>query len=387
MKRIVILGGGTGGLIASKELSEALNKEAEIILVDKKTHTEFRPSYLYVMMGYREPEQIRAPLSLLEKRNVKFVNAEVTNLDLANRKVKTNKGDLSYDYLIISLGAETRPELVKGNNAPHPWEIDGAMKVREMIRKFKKGRLLIAVHSTPYRCPPAPWETALLLDFYFSGLGLRNNITITMVHPFKRPFENFGPMAAKMMEGLMQERKIEWIGVGKNPAVDHVESNYIVTLNNEKINFDALILIPPHLPPKAVAESPIADPATGWAKPYPPTMRTSHDDVYAVGDVVAPSLGIGMAGVILHSYIGYPIASIISDIKGTYITKDFRVTGSCVLDVGGFAMAAQCDFTKVVLKQAIYPDCMFLPPSSIARIFKEFFEKQYFSWLLGYVPS
>jgi len=389
LKRLVILGGGTGGLIASKYLSEALGGDVQVTLIDRKDKTEFRPSYLYVMMGYREPHQISAPLQLVERRGVRFVKAEVLGIDASNRSVLTTAGKIEYDYLLISLGAETRPDLVRGGPLPHPWEIDGALEVRKIIRGFRKGRLVVAVHSTPYRCPPAPWEVALMLDFYYSGLGLRRDIEITMVHPFKRPFENFGPLAAKMMTGLMEERKISWVGVGKNPAVEEVNhsSSVLVTTSGEKISYDALILIPPHRPPEAIARSDISDPQTGWAKPYPPSMRTKYDDIYAVGDIAAPSLRIGMAGVILHSYIKYPIASIISDIKGTYVSSDFRVFGSCVMDVGGFGMAAACDFTKLVYGEAQYPECVFLPPTGFSRVFKEMFEKQYFSWLLGYVPG
>jgi Uncharacterized NAD(FAD)-dependent dehydrogenases len=389
MKNILILGGGTGGLISAKHFSEELAKDANIVLVDKKDKTEFRPSYLYVMMGYREPNQVSAPLSLIERKGVKFVNAEVKKIDVKNRYVETSAKRLEYDYLIIALGAETRPELVKGGPFLNPWELDGAIELRKLIKGFKKGKLLVAVHSTPYRCPPAPWEVAFLLDFYYSGLGLRKDIEITLVHPFKRPFENFGPLAAKMMEGLMSERKINWIGVGKNPAIAEVDSSnkVLITATGEKIQYDALIMIPPHLPPKPVAESDISDPNTGWAKVTPPTMKTKYDDVYAIGDVVAPSLKLGMAGVLVHSYFKYTLASIISDIKGVYLSNDFRVFGTCVMDVGGFGMAAACDFTKVVLGEAQYPDCIFLPPTSFSRVFKEMFEKQYFSWLLGYIPK
>jgi len=388
-KKILILGGGTGGLMASKELREILGDEVEITVIDRRKYTDFRPSYLYVMMGYREPHEISAPLELLNKFGVRFVNDEVTAIDAPNRVVRTKSGaSYKYDYLLVSLGAEVREDLVPGGPFPHPWELNSALETRKAIMEFKKGKIVVAVHSTPYRCPPAPWETALLLDFYYSGLGKRGEVDITMVHPFKRPFENFGPLAAKMMEGMMAERKIGWVGVGKNPAIESIDRNSktIVASNGEKIKYDMLILIPPHKPPKAVAESEISDPSTGWAKPQPPTMRTKYDDVYAVGDVAAPSLKLGMAGVILHSYIKYPLASIISDIKGSYISKDFRVFGSCVLDVGGFGMAAACDFTDLVLGKAAYPNCMFLPPTSFSRVFKEMFEKQYFSWLLSYVP-
>ncbi len=389
MKKIVILGGGTGGLISAKHLKESLLNEAEITVIDKKDRTELRPSYLYLMMGYREYEQISAPLNLLERKGVRFVKAEVKSIKPSERFVETSAGRFNYDYLIVSLGAETRPDLVKGGPVIHPWEADAALELRKNIKGFKKGKIVVAVHSTPYRCPPAPWEVAFLLDFYYSGVGLRQEIDITLVHPFKRPFENFGPLAAKMMEGMMQLRKVNWIGVGNNPAVDRIDSETknLITTKGEKIKYDILITIPPHLAPKAVAESEIADASTGWAKVNPPTMKTKYDDVYAVGDVVAPTLNLGMAGVIAHSYLKYVVASIISDIKGTYITSDFKVVGTCVMDVGGFGMAAACDFTNVVLKKAQYPDCMFLPPTSFARTFKEVFEKQYFSWLLGYVPS
>lgn len=389
-KKILILGGGTGGLIASKELREALGGEVEITLIDRRRYTDFRPSYLYVMMGYREPENISAPLDLLNRHGVKYVNDEVVSIDPANRVVKTASGSsYSYDYLLVSLGAEVREDLVPGGPFPHPWEADRALETRRAIAGFRKGRIVVGVYSTPYRCPPAPWEVALLLDFYYSGLGVRGDVEIAMVHPFKRPFENFGPLASKMMEGLMGERNIEWFGVGESPSIEAIDrdSRVISTSDGERIKYDLLILIPPHKPPKPVADSDISDPSTGWAKPYPPSMRTKYDDVYAVGDVAAPSLRLGMAGVILHSYMKYPVASIVSDIKGSYISQDFRVFGSCVMDVGGFGMAAACDFTKLVLGKAEYPDCLFLPPTSFSRIFKEMFEKQYFSWLLSYVPG
>jgi len=139
MKNILILGGGTGGLISAKHFSEELAKDANIVLVDKKDKTEFRPSYLYVMMGYREPNQVSAPLSLIERKGVKFVNAEVKKIDVKNRYVETSAKRLEYDYLIIALGAETRPELVKGGPFLNPWELDGAIELRKLIKGFKKG--------------------------------------------------------------------------------------------------------------------------------------------------------------------------------------------------------------------------------------------------------
>ncbi|MCY0859998.1 MAG: FAD/NAD(P)-binding oxidoreductase [Sulfolobaceae archaeon] len=389
MKNILILGGGFGGLAVANELREALKGEVNITVVDKKQRTEYRPSYLYVMIGYREPEQMTAPLEYLENRGIKYINAEVTKIDAANRTVETTAGKLNYDYLIIALGAETHPEMIKGGPFPSAWELDLALKAREALKSLRKGKVVIAAYDKVYRCPPAPWEAAFLIDYHYSGLGIRKDIEITMVHPYKRPFENYGPLAAKAMERMMQQRNVNWMGLNKDVAIDYVDTQnkILYTTTGEKVPYDVLITVPPHLPPKPVAESDIAD-QKGWAAVNPPTMRTvKYDDVYAIGDVVAPHLGIGMAGVIAHSYVKYVVNAISSDIKGTYKSSDFRVYATCAFDAGGIGMTGACDFTPQILKTAPLPDCVILPPSSTITIFKEYFEKQYFSWLLGYVPG
>jgi hypothetical protein len=109
--------------------------------------------------------------------------------------------------------------------------------------------------------------------------------------------------------------------------------------------------------------------------------------VYVIGDVAAPNVPVGMAGTILHSYSPWVVNNIAADLAGVTLgNPPFRVVGTCALDVGGFGMAAACDFTPFVKKQKPYPDCTSLPPSPAARIFKEMFEKIYFNWLLGVVP-
>ncbi len=75
--KILILGGGVGGLVAANMLSKKLGKRHEVMLVEKKTKYEFTPSYLWLMMGWREPLQITRSLSLLKKKGITYVNGEV----------------------------------------------------------------------------------------------------------------------------------------------------------------------------------------------------------------------------------------------------------------------------------------------------------------------
>lgn len=384
-KKLLVLGGGSAGLIIAREVREQLSpEEVEITVVDKSDRTEFRPSYLYVAFGYRKPEQISAPLENLKRYRINFVKAKVTKIDPANRRVSTTAGDLTYDDLVVALGAET-----VDTGFPHTWELEPSLKVAETLSRVKQGNVVIGVYSMPYRCPPAPIELAMLTHFYYLTRGLRDKVKLTVVHPLKRPFENFGPMAAKWMSGFLQQLGIEYLGVGQNPAIKTLGKNELETASGEKVKFDAAFIIPPHKAPDPVLNSELAK--NGWgAIRSPPNgdfRSEKYDDVYLVGDVVAPNIPVGMAGTIVHAYAPWVVSNIVADLAGVSVGKPpFRIVGTCALDVGAYGMAAACDFTPFVKKQKPYPDCMFLPPTPVTRIFKEMFEKMYFNWLLGAVP-
>jgi len=358
--------------------------DVEITVIDVKDRTEFRPSYLYLAFGYRKPEQISVPLENLRKYKINFVKAKVTKIDPANRKVSTTAGDFAYDDLVVSLGAETLE-----TGFPHTWELEPSLKVADALSQIRQGHVVIGVYSLPYRCPPAPIELAMLTHFYYLTRGLRDKVKITVVHPLKRPFENFGPMAAKWMSGFLQQLGIEYIGVGQGQAIKSLGKNELELTNGERVKFDAAFVVPPHKAPDPVLNSDLAK--NGWAAPRNPAngdfRSEKYDDVYVIGDVAAPNVPVGMAGTILHSYAPWVVSNIVADLAGVSIGKPpFRIVGTCALDVGAYGMAAACDFTPFVKKQKPYPDCMFLPPSPVTRMFKEMFEKMYFNWLLGVMP-
>jgi len=207
--------------------------DVEITVIDVKDRTEFRPSYLYLAFGYRKPEQISVPLENLRKYKINFVKAKVTKIDPANRKVSTTAGDFAYDDLVVSLGAETLE-----TGFPHTWELEPSLKVADALSQIRQGHVVIGVYSLPYRCPPAPIELAMLTHFYYLTRGLRDKVKITVVHPLKRPFENFGPMAAKWMSGFLQQLGIEYIGVGQGQAIKSLGKNELELTNGERVKFE-----------------------------------------------------------------------------------------------------------------------------------------------------
>src|SRR5690349_17413215 len=113
-KRIVILGGGCGGVVAATHLGRKLGADHDVILIDRRPDHIFMPAFLLLMIGDRQPWDISRKLSQLEKRNVKFIQSEITGIDPSRQEILLEKERLGYDYLIVSLGLQTRPDLVPG---------------------------------------------------------------------------------------------------------------------------------------------------------------------------------------------------------------------------------------------------------------------------------
>ncbi|MCB0878701.1 MAG: FAD-dependent oxidoreductase, partial [Thermoleophilia bacterium] len=157
MKRTVILGGGSGGVVAARRLRNMLSEDQmEIVLVDRERHHTYQPSQLWVMTGKREAVEIQAPLVMLASHGIRVVHGSVDAIDPAARSVRVGDETLEYDHLIVSLGAETVDDDPIAPPELSPWTVQGALSLRERIGRFHGGEVAVAVSSLPYRCPPAP---------------------------------------------------------------------------------------------------------------------------------------------------------------------------------------------------------------------------------------
>ena len=198
MDRVVILGGGTGGAVAAKRLAQWSEPgEVEVVLVDRSPWHEYRPSYLWVATGRRRPEEVRRPLSLLrDLYGTRFVEAEVRTIDPDGRRVETGAETLEYDHLIVALGS-TLSDSGSTDGVEAPWELDHALRLRERLRDFSGGRVVVGPVSWPYRCPPAPFEVAFMLRYLAEQRGLAERTEVTIFHPWAEPMETFGPLMVR----------------------------------------------------------------------------------------------------------------------------------------------------------------------------------------------
>lgn len=348
-KTIVVLGGGTGGLVAANTLRRLLDGGHRVVLVDRSDQYVFTPSYLWLMLGMRRPDRIRRPLSRLGRKGIEVRRAEVGALDLPGRTVRTSAGDLHYDHLIISLGAETAIDTVPGlaEAAYDLYSLGGAERLRDALQAFRGGRVVVLVSRVPFKCPAAPYEAALLLESFFARKGLRNKVELSLHTPEPQPMPVAGPALGSAVRGMLEQRGIryfpKWVVRQVRPAQGQVEFE-----NGEIVHFDLLVAVPPHRSPAVVRESGLAG-ETGWVPVDPGTLRTGFENVYAIGDVTAIRLPNGMmlpkAGVFAHYQAETVAHNLAAAVQGRPLERRFRGRGYCFLEIGnGAAGFASGDF-------------------------------------------
>jgi len=206
-----VLGAGFGGLELTSRLSDALGDDVDIVLIDKSEDFVFGFSKLDVMFGRTTADAVRHPYRYMVKPGVRFVQATIHAIDPEQRRVDTDAGSFDGDVMVVALGADldpaATPGLVEVGNEFYTEE--GAFAARDVLDKFRGGRVIVGVTSTPFKCPPAPSETVLLVHDFLVERGLRDSSEVSLVMPLPAPIPP-SPAASKALRAAFEERGIGW---------------------------------------------------------------------------------------------------------------------------------------------------------------------------------
>jgi sulfide:quinone oxidoreductase len=383
MKRVVILGGGSGGAVAAKRLARwSREGEFEVVLVDRNPFHEYRPSYLWVMTGKREPDQVRRRLSILADRyGTRVVEGDVTAIDPDARRVETTAGGFDYDYLIVALGAELRRDgELAGLEAP--WELEDSLAARQRLAEFDGGHVVVGVESWPYRCPPAPFEAAMMLRYLAEQRGVSERTDISVFHTWEKPMETFGPLMVDGFGRFLEQRQVDFEGAFQLDSHD-ASNRALRGKDGRELPYDLALVVPAHRAPSVIADSGLVAEGGYMDVKLPSMASPKSDDVWGIGDVVAPTIGLGMAGVFAHFQAEHVVTQIIDRARGTYLGELYNMVGVCVMDTGYEGAAVWCDFTDKLERRTEVPDCRMLGGMRAFRAVKSGFEAYWFSNLFG----
>ncbi|MDE1878843.1 MAG: NAD(P)/FAD-dependent oxidoreductase, partial [Thaumarchaeota archaeon] len=219
---IVILGGGFGGLAAANELRENLTQDTRITVIDKKDWFMMDLVKLWIINGTREFESSKRPLENVSKKGIEFVNEDILKIDPVNRSVRTKYRQFHYDYLIIALGVELAPEQILGlkENSFVLYDINDVPKIRDTLRQIKSGKIVMAITGLPYKCPPAPFEAALLIRSVLEETGASDSVQMDFYSPTPITLPAGGPDVSEKIFQILKSKKIEFHGNHKTIAVE-----------------------------------------------------------------------------------------------------------------------------------------------------------------------
>ena len=344
MKRVLILGGGFGGIAAARRLRQKLSPEDEVMLVDRRAHFMVGFRKTWALIGQSPLEAGQRPLAALARQNIQIVQGTVTGVDAASRAAEIDGRRVDADAVIVALGAELAQEKIPGfaHHAFNVYDPQDIPRASAALHEFRGGRVVIGIFGAPYKCPPAPYEMALLIKGFFRARGVTVSLEVFTPQPMSLPI--LGAAGCQIIEGRLAENGITFL---PNHTATAVEAGEIVFATGRR-PYDLLLGVPPHRCPAPLAQSELTG-GGNWVRVNARTMETLIPGVYAIGDCVEIPLADGKplpkAGVFAEDMGSVAAERIAATFAGQVADATFKGEGGCFLEVGdGQAVMVQGEF-------------------------------------------
>jgi sulfide:quinone oxidoreductase len=334
---VVIVGGGTGGTVLANDLADRLDKELDagdvrVTLVNDDPEHVYKPVWLYVPFGQREPADGRRPLADLVPDVVDLRIDRVSAIDTDGKRLAFDDtgGEIAYDYLVLATGSTLEPDRIPGlaDGAHDYYSESGATDLRDDLLAFTEGDLVLSVVGTAHMCPAAPLEFVFMADDWFRERGLREDVDITYTYPIQRVHGN--PHISQWARPRMDERDIQVETFFNAESVDP-EAETITSMEGTELDYDLLVAIPPHAGIDLIEEAGLGD--DGWVDVDKHTLEAeAASDVYALGDTA--ETGVPKAGSVAHYQAGVVGRRLASEIRGRPATATYDGKTLCFLETG-----------------------------------------------------
>jgi len=337
MKRIVILGAGTGGTIMANLLRKRLDPAFwAITVVDRDNEHYYQPGFLFIPFGFYKKEDIVKPRARFLPKTVEFIVAEVDRINPASNDVVFADGStLGYDILIVATGAYIVPSETPGmldgwrDTIFDFYTPDGAAALADKLKAFPGGRLVIHVNETPIKCPVAPLEFAFFCDWCLRRHHRRDNIELVYVTPLDGAFTK--PVASKALGALLDEKKVGMVTDFNAERID-AEARKIIGYDGREVPYDLLVTVPTNMGSEMIERSGMGD-ELRFLPTDPHTLRSKkYENVFGIGDATdAPT---SKAGSVAHFQAEILAENVHRAIEGKPLKPDFDGHSNCFVESG-----------------------------------------------------
>ena len=338
MKKLLILGAGTGGtMMANKMRNELSREEWSITIVDQEKNHYYQPGFLFIPFGYYKKADVIKPKQNFLPIGVTPIYQKIDKIDHELNKVTLANGEvLGYDILIIATGVRTNPEETPGlkgelwhKNIFDFYTIEGAEALSGFFKTWEGGRLVVNIADNPIKCPVAPLEFSFYADAFFTERGLRDKVSISYVTPLTGAFTK--PRSSKLLGSLLESKNIEMITDFFLGEVDN-GARVIRDFGGREVPFDCLVTVPLHNGDPVISKSGLGD-EFGFAKADKYTLQsTIKENIFVLGD--AGNFPTSKAGSVVHFQSEILTENLLCYIENRPFTAKFDGHSNCYIETG-----------------------------------------------------
>lgn len=349
MKRLLILGAGTSGTMMANHMVSKLPKEDwEITIVDQyKTHY-YQPGFLFLPFDMYKSKDVKKKGEKFIPKGVNYIIQKIDKIVPEENKVILENETINYDILIIATGTKIAPEETEGMKGPE-WHksvfdfytYEGSKALRNKLREWEGGKLVVHITEMPIKCPVAPLEFAFLADSYFRNKGMRDKVEISYVTPLDGAFTK--PKATKALHYLLEEKGIKEIINFNIEEVDH-KNNKIIDYGGQEVDYDLLVTTPTNIGDELIERSGLGDDMNFVPTNKATLQSKAHENIFVIGD--ASNVPASKAGSVAHFEAEILEENIVRYINGEPLKEEFDGHANCFIETGnGKALLIDFNYT------------------------------------------
>lgn len=286
--RVVVLGGGFGGLEAAFGLRLSAGERARITLVSDTDHFLFKPNSIYVPFGL-DPEKLKVPLDRpTARKGIELVAGRAEGIDAGARTVDVEGRSIPYDFLVVATGAAMRATEIPGlaEHALTPWTPVEMLQLRAGFQGLldaagaRQRRRVLFLVPPANKCAGPLYEIVFMLDTWLRRKGARESVEITWTTFEDSYIQAFGPRLHEVAAAEFERRGIA--GHSGWP-VERVEPGAVSYAGGEQLEYDLLVAFPPYVAAQPFAG--LASDERGFLLTELESRRlVDHPEIFAVGD-------------------------------------------------------------------------------------------------------
>ena len=293
--RVVIIGGGYAGTTAAKYIRMWSNGNIETVVIEKSSQFVSCPLSNLVLGGSKSINDLTFGYDLVKKNHgIKWVNDEVTAIDLSAKKVTMKRGEITYDRLIIAPGIDFMYDKLPSlesteaqQQVPHAWKAGWqTVNLRKQLEAMPDGGVFVMnVPKAPYRCPPGPYERACQVASYIKISKPKSKVIVLDANAeiiSKKGL--FTKVFNEMYAGIIDYRP-------NNTVIDVDVASKTVITDFDKISADVLNIIPPQRAGKPAQIAALNNIDKRWCEVDFLTYESKlAPNVHVIGDSVSAAL-------------------------------------------------------------------------------------------------